>query len=76
MCRTTPRIEARKVETRYILQHFTDTRFIIVDLLYRLHEFFSLQSLAHYVSSSVPCYDRFVLLPRLSGFFGFYFCWA
>ena len=42
MCRTTPRIEARKVETRYILQHFTDTRFIIVDLLYRLHEFFSL----------------------------------
>ena len=44
MCRTTPRNEASEFnETRYILlQHFTDMKFIIVDLLQLLLASFSL----------------------------------
>ena len=55
MRRATPRNEASKFETRYILlQHFTAMKFIIVDLLHLLY------ALAQYVSSSVPSYDGFV----------------
>ena len=42
MCIITPRNEPSEFETRYILlQDFTDLKFIIVDLLNRLHALFS-----------------------------------